>query len=40
MPANDEVVEPLDWYRVALASVGDAVIVTDALGRRIVHDVY
>src|ERR1043166_6681823 len=30
---ENETVEQPDWYRVALSSIGDAVIVTDAQGR-------
>ncbi len=33
MSQNDDPVDQTDWYRVALASIGDAVIVTDAVGR-------
>jgi len=33
MSQNHETTKPSDWYRVALASIGDAVIVTDAQGR-------
>jgi len=30
---DDEAVDRADWYRVALASIGDAVVVTDPQGR-------
>jgi PAS domain S-box-containing protein len=33
MSQNHSAVDQIDWYRVALASIGDAVIVTDAQSR-------